>query len=167
MGRSQSEEPSPVDAGRRVLEDGFVKSIRVLFLCTGNSVRSQMAEALLREIGGDRFEVVSAGVAPAGIHPMTIRVLEEEGIDISGQRSKSVDETPLDNFDYVITLCGHAKEVCPIVPKGVHTEHWPVDDPSAYVELPEKRLQRFREVRKEIRDRVTSFVLRFKKETGD
>jgi arsenate reductase len=156
-----------VDAGGRVLEDGRVKPIRVLFVCTGNSVRSQMAEALLRMLGGDRFDVASAGISPAGIHPMTVQALKEEGIDISEQRSKSVDETPFEKFDYVITLCGHAKEYCPTIPKGVRTEHWPVDDPSAYLENPEERMQRFRDVRENVRDRIRAFVLRLKKETAD
>ncbi|MFH1263301.1 MAG: arsenate reductase ArsC [Pseudomonadota bacterium] len=140
---------------------------RVVFVCTGNSVRSQMAEALLREIGEDRFEVASSGVRPAGIHPVTIRVLSEVGIDISKARSKSVDETPFDRFDYVITLCGHAQETCPAIPSGVRTEHWPIDDPIAYVALPEERLQRFRETQETIRDHVTAFVLRWKKKSGD
>jgi arsenate reductase (thioredoxin) len=125
-----------------------------------------MAEALLREVGGERFEVASSGVSPAGIHPVTIRVLSEVGIDISKNRSKLVNETPFDRFDYVITLCGHAQETCPVIPSGVRAEHWPIDDPIAYVALPEERLQRFRETRETIRDRVAAFVLRVKKESG-
>jgi arsenate reductase (thioredoxin) len=145
-----------------------VKSIRVLFLCTGNSVRSQMAEALLRQIGGGPFEVFSAGVSPAGIHPMTERVLDEEGIDISGQRSKSVDEVDLEKIDVLITLCGHAKEVCPAVPANVVREHWPIQDPTAVVAMSDERLQRFRETREKIRDRVIEFVKRMKKKrSGD
>jgi arsenate reductase (thioredoxin) len=138
-------------------------SMRVLFLCTGNSVRSQMAEALLRQIGGGRFEVFSAGVTPAGIHPMTLRVLEEEGLDVSGQRSKSVNEVPMAEMDYLITLCGHARDACPAVPEGVKKEHWPIDDPIGMVGTLESRFQMFRETREKIRDRVLDFVKRLQK----
>ncbi len=133
---------------------------RVLFLCTGNSVRSQMAEALLRQLGGDRFEVWSAGVAPAGIHPMTVRVLEEEGIDMGNHFSKSIDQIPAEEFDLVITLCGHAKDRCPAFPERVAREHWPIDDPIAMVATAEQRLQMFRETREKIRDRILDFLRR-------
>ena len=90
-----------------------VQPIRVIFVCTGNSARSQMAEAILRRDGGDAFEVVSAGVDPRGVNPLTIRTLDRAGIDIRGARSKSVDEFLGQPFDYVITVCDRARESCP------------------------------------------------------
>jgi Protein-tyrosine-phosphatase len=106
---------------------------RVLFLCTGNSARSQMAEALLRKMAGDRFEVHSAGLDPSVIHPMTIQVLQEIGIDASGQYAK-----PLTNylgkvhFSYLITVCSRAEERCPIFPGIGQRLHWPFEDPAAF-----------------------------------
>ena len=93
-----------------------VGPIRVIFVCTGNSARSQMAEALLRQDGGDRFEVVSAGVSPRGVHPMTIEALARVGIDITGARSKPVGEFLGQRFDYVITVCDKARATCPVFP---------------------------------------------------
>jgi arsenate reductase len=122
-----------------------------------------MAEALLREIGGDRFEVYSAGVAPAGIHPMTMRALEEEGIDPSRQRSKPVSEVPLEKMNIVITLCGNAREVCPAIPGGIEREHWPIEDPACGVSTLDERFQRFRETREKIRDRILDFIRRSEK----
>lgn len=119
-----------------------------------------MAEALLKKLGGDRFEVWSAGVAPAGIHPMTVQVLEEEGIDVSKQFSKSVDEIPVGEVDYLVTLCGHARDVCPPFPTRAAREHWPIDDPIGIQGSPEERLQKFRETREKIRKRIRSFVKR-------
>ena len=103
--------------------------IRVIFVCTGNSARSQMAEALLRQDGGDRFEVVSAGVSPRGVHPMTIEALARVGIDITGARSKPVGEFLGQRFDYVITVCDKARATCPVFPGGSETLHWGVQDP--------------------------------------
>jgi len=103
--------------------------VRVIFVCTGNSARSQMAEALLRRDGGDRVEVVSAGVSPRGIHPMTIKALEKVGIDISGARSKPVAEFLGQRFDYVITVCDRARATCPVFPGGSETLHWGIDGP--------------------------------------
>jgi arsenate reductase len=103
--------------------------IRVIFVCTGNSARSQMAEALLRQHGDGRFEVVSAGVSPRGVHPMTITALGKVGIDIAGARSKSVGEFLGQRFDYVITVCDRARATCPVFPGGSETLHWGIDDP--------------------------------------
>src|SRR5215470_20408611 len=103
---------------------------RVLILCTGNSARSQMAEGLLRDIAGDRFELASAGVAPSQVRPEAIIVMSELGIDISHQRSKSVDESINETFDYVITVCDNANEQCPVFPAQTKRIHWSFTDPA-------------------------------------
>src|SRR5215831_17532539 len=108
----------------------MTKKKRVLFLCTGNSARSQMAEGLLRHEGGDRFEVFSAGTKPSHVRLEAIAVLDEIGIDISGHRSKSVNEFIGQGFDYVITVCDHAKELCPIFPGKTKHLHWSLEDPA-------------------------------------
>jgi arsenate reductase len=133
--------------------------IRVLFLCTGNSARSQMAEALLRKHAGDRFEVHSAGLEPKGIHPLTIRVLEEIGVDASAHTSK-----PLTNyigkmhFGYLITVCSNADERCPIFPGMGVRLHWPFEDPAAFQGSEEEKLAKFREVRDQIDERIRAWL---------
>src|SRR5688572_21802631 len=102
---------------------------RVLFLCTGNSARSQMAEGLLRDLAGEQFEVFSAGTHPKGIHPTTVKVMNEIGIDVSGHTSKDVQQFLGEKFDYVITVCDRAKQQCPIFP-GAEAIHWGFDDPA-------------------------------------
>ncbi len=132
--------------------------IRVLFVCTGNSARSVMAEALLRHHGGDRFEVHSAGTEPRGVNPMTLRVLEEAGIDATGARSKSVNEYLGQTFDYVVTVCDEARQVCPVFP-GVHESlHWGYEDPAEAVGNEEERLAVFRKVFIQIGERVRQFA---------
>lgn len=135
------------------------KPIRVLFLCTGNSCRSQMAEALLRQIGGERFDVHSAGFIPSGVHPLTIRALAEIGIDAESQRSKHwniyLDEPP---FDCVITVCDHAAQICPIFPGEGHRIHWSLEDPVGAVGTEEERMTVFRRIRDQIAERVAQFV---------
>ena len=104
----------------------------VLFLCTGNSARSQMAEALLRFHAGDKYEVYSAGLEPKGVHPLTVRVMAERGIDLSAQTSKHLSQyAGKINFDYLITVCGNADEKCPVFPGMGIRLHWPFDDPAA------------------------------------
>ena len=124
---------------------------RVLILCTGNSARSQMAEGLLRDMAGDRFEVVSAGVAPSGVRPEAIEVMREIGIDISGHRSKSVDEFTSQQFDYVITVCDNANQECPMFPGKFQRIHWSIDDPAAVSGGEDARLAAFRTARDELR----------------
>jgi arsenate reductase len=131
---------------------------RVIVVCTGNSARSQMAEALLRRDGGDAFDVVSAGVDPRGINPLTVRVLGEVGIDIAGARSKSVTEFLGQSFDYVITVCDRARESCPVFPGGGATLHWGFDDPAEAEGSESERLAVFRRVLGEISGRVRQFV---------
>jgi arsenate reductase (thioredoxin) len=118
----------------------------VLILCTGNSARSQMAEGLLRHDAGDRFEVYSAGTKPTVVRPEAIAVMAEIGIDISGHRSKSVDEFAGRDLDYVITVCDNAREACPIFPAKTQRLHWPFEDPAT--------LEDFRKVRDQIRERI-------------
>jgi protein-tyrosine-phosphatase len=132
--------------------------IRVIFVCTGNSARSQMAEALLRRDGGSAFEVVSAGVDPRPIHPMTIRALGKAGIDISGARSKAVGEFLGQRFDYVITVCDRARATCPVFPGGSVTLHWGVDDPAEATGTDEERQQAFDRALKELAVRIHTFL---------
>ena len=132
--------------------------IRVLFVCTGNSARSVMAEALLRHHGGDRFEVFSAGTEPKGINPLTLRILAEAGIDASFARSKSVTEFLGQSFDYVVTVCDQARQSCPVFP-GVHESlHWGYEDPAAATGSEEERLRVFRRIFIQIGERVAQFA---------
>ena len=132
--------------------------IRVLFVCTGNSARSIMAEALLRHHGGDRFEVHSAGTEPRGVNPLTLRILEEAGIDAGDARSKSVNEYLGETFDHVVTVCDEARQVCPVFP-GVHESlHWGYEDPADAVGTEEERLAVFRKVFIQIGERVRQFA---------
>jgi arsenate reductase len=132
--------------------------IRVLFVCTGNSARSVMAEALLRRHGGDAFEVHSAGTEPKGINPLTLRVLAEAGIDASWARSKSVTEYLGGPFDYVITVCDQARQTCPVFP-GVHESlHWGYEDPAAAEGTEDERLAVFRKVFVQLGERIHAFI---------
>jgi arsenate reductase len=132
---------------------------RVLILCTGNSARSQMAEGLLRHDAGDRFEVYSAGTTPSQVRPEAIAVMRELGIDISGHRSKHVDEFAGQSFDYVLTVCDNARESCPIFPAGATIIHHNFEDPAALRGTEEARLALFRRVRDEIRQYLQDFPL--------
>lgn len=126
----------------------------VVFLCVANSARSQLAEALARELAPPGVRVESAGSHPWQVHPMAVRVLAEAGLDISGARSKAVTEVPVASADTVITLC--AEEVCPVTPPGVRRLHWPLPDPSEAWSEPEQ-LARFRETRDALRERIAAF----------
>lgn len=140
------------------MNDRAPDPIRVLFVCTGNSARSVMAEALLRRHGGDRFEVFSAGMEPKGINPLTLRVLAEAGIDASFARSKSVTEFLGQPFDYVVTVCDQARQTCPVFP-GVHASlHWGYEDPAAAEGTDEARLAVFRKVFIQMSERVLQFA---------
>jgi arsenate reductase len=131
---------------------------RVLILCTGNSARSQMAEGLLRQMDGERFEVESAGVEPSHVRPQAIEAMREIGIDISGQRSKSVDEFAGQEFDYVITVCDNANERCPVFPGKTKRIHWSFNDPAEALGDEAARLTVFRRVRDEIKARLQEFI---------
>ncbi len=129
---------------------------RVLFLCTGNSARSQMAEGLLRHMAGDRFEVFSAGTRPVGLNPYSVRVMSELGIDISQHRSKLVDEFVGQPFDYIITVCDSAKESCPFFPGVGQRIHHSFEDPAAAP--PDQQLEAFREVRNQLSNWISNFA---------
>ena len=130
---------------------------KVLILCTGNSARSQMAEGLLRHDAGDRFTVESAGTKPSHVRPEAIAVMKELGIDISGHRSKSVEDFADREFDYVLTVCDNAKESCPVFPGHANRLHRNFDDPAAAEGSETARLAVFRRVRDEIRDYLKGF----------
>ena len=133
---------------------------RVLFLCTGNSARSQMAEAFLRKYGGDKFEAHSAGLEPAGLNPLTVKVMDEIGIDVSGQKSKSID-TYLGKtlFQYLVTVCDDADKNCPTVWPGVNERmHWSFQDPAKVEGTEEEKLAKFREVRDLIKEKIKSWL---------
>ena len=130
---------------------------RVLILCTGNSARSQMAEGLLDHDAGDRFEAESAGTKPGQVRPEAITVMKELGIDISGHRSKHVDEFKDQSFDYVLTVCDNAKESCPVYPGQTKRIHKAFEDPAAFQGSETERLALFRRVRDEIRDYLKKF----------
>ncbi|HXD31891.1 MAG TPA: arsenate reductase ArsC [Pyrinomonadaceae bacterium] len=134
------------------------KPIRVLILCTGNSARSQMAEGLLRDIGGGRFEVFSAGVNPTSVRPQAVTAMSEIGIDISKQYSKSVDEFSGQQFDYVITVCDNANERCPVFPAGTERIHWSFEDPAAATGDESAVLTVYRTVRDQIKDKLQAFI---------
>jgi arsenate reductase len=140
------------------------RPIRVLVVCTGNSARSVMAEALIRRHGGADFEVHSAGTEPSRINPLTERVLDEARIDHSWARSKSVNEFLGQQFDYVITVCDEARQVCPVFP-GVHqTLHWGYEDPAAVGGTEEERLQAFRTTLTMMSTRILAFIALAKRE---
>jgi arsenate reductase len=132
---------------------------RVLFVCTGNSARSQMAEAFVRYYAGDAFEAYSAGLEPKGINPLTVQVMQELGLDLSDQYSKSLTEyLGKVHFGYVVTLCADAEERCPIFPGVSQRLHWPFDDPAAFEGPDEASLEKFREVRDQIDSQVRAWL---------
>jgi len=140
--------------GAPIASEAAGRPLRVLFVCVGNSARSIMAEALLRQAGGERFVVNSAGTEPKGVSPLTLRVLAEIGIDASWARSDSVTQYLGQTFDYVVSVCDQARESCPAFPGSHRSLHWDFEDPAAAVGTEEERLAVFRRVRDEIRDRI-------------
>jgi arsenate reductase len=132
-------------------------TLRLLFLCTGNSCRSQMAEGWARHLGRGRVDAFSAGTAPKGLHPLAVKAMGEVGIDISGQSSKHVDAFDGQRFDFAITVCDRAKESCPLRP-GSTMVHWSFDDPAEATGSEEEKLEVFRRVREEIRHRIALFL---------
>ena len=131
---------------------------RVLFLCTANSCRSQMAEGFLRRLGGGQFEAASAGAQASRVNPDAIRVMKEIGIDISTHRSKDASEFRGQNFTYVVRVCDRAKETCPIFPGAFRYYDWGLDDPAAAKGTDEERMEVFRRVRNQIEARVREFI---------
>lgn len=137
-----------------------MNKIRVLFLCTGNSARSQMAEAFLRAYAGDRFEAYSAGLDPKEIHPLTKKVMAEIGIDISNQHSKALkDYMGKIHFGYLITVCSKAEEECPATFPGMGQRlHWDLEDPAKVSGTGEEKLEKFREIRDQVKKLVEKWV---------
>jgi arsenate reductase len=131
----------------------------VLFLCTHNSARSQMAEGLLRRLAGDRFEVYSAGTEATCVRPQAISVMAEIGVDASGQESKTLERYLRARFEYVITVCDDANEACPVFPGAKNRLHWSFEDPSRATGTGEERLEKFRKVRHEIRSRIEKEIV--------
>ena len=132
--------------------------LKVMFLCTANSCRSQMAEGWARELGKALIEPYSAGLMAAGVHPRAAAVMREAGVDISRQKSKEIDENLLLKMDIVITLCGHAEATCPLTPPHIKRLHWPIEDPVGTRGTEEVIMKDFRRARDEIRDRITTFI---------
>ncbi len=143
-----------------------MSKIRVLFLCTGNSARSIIGASLLRQMGGDAFDVFSAGTHPKGINPYTMRVLEPLGIDLSNERSKDVSEFAGQDFDYVITVCDAAAEECPVFPGAPERIHWSFVDPAAVEGTDEEKLAAFRRTLLEMQRRLATFVVVAKRKVG-
>ncbi|HEX7172085.1 MAG TPA: arsenate reductase ArsC [Candidatus Limnocylindria bacterium] len=132
---------------------------RVIFVCTHNSARSQMAEGMLRAWGGDRFEVHSAGTEATRVRPEAIAAMAEIGIDIGGQSSKTLEPYLGESFSWLITVCDQAREACPTIPGVRQQAHWSIDDPSAVEGDDDMRLQAFRTARDGLRDRIHMFIL--------
>lgn len=133
-------------------------SERVLFLCTHNSARSQMAEAWLRALAGDRYDVASAGTEATRVHPLAARAMAEVGVDLAGHTSKTLDRFLGERWDWVITVCDAANEACPVFPGAARRLHWSFDDPSAAPGGDEDRMAVFRRVRDEIRARLAGWL---------
>ncbi|AOU99175.1 arsenate reductase (thioredoxin) [Acidihalobacter yilgarnensis] len=130
----------------------------ILFLCTGNSCRSQMAEGWARRLGGNDFEITSAGIESHGKNPRAIAVMAEAGVDISDQESTRVSDAMIAAADLVVTVCGHADEHCPVLPHGVRKLHWPLEDPAKATGTEEEIMTEFRRVRDEVRERVAGLL---------
>jgi arsenate reductase len=131
---------------------------RVIFICTHNSARSQMAEGLLRHLAGDRYEVFSAGTQSTRVNPLAVKAMAEKGIDISHHTSDHIDKYMGMQFDYVITVCDNAKETCPYFPTNKTQWHWSFEDPSTAVGTEEERLAKFREIRDQIEKRLKALL---------
>lgn len=131
---------------------------RILVLCTGNSARSQMGEGLFRHEGAGQWQVESAGTKPSLVRPEAIAAMAEIGIDISGHRSKSVNEFVGQNFDYVVTVCDNARDACPVFPGAVNRLHWSFEDPASAQGPEAQRIAEFRRIRNQIHERVRTFA---------
>ncbi len=132
--------------------------MNLLFLCTGNSCRSQIAEGWARHFGGVGLQVQSAGIESHGKNPRAIAVMQEAGVDIASQESTRLSDSMLAEVDYLVTVCGHADEHCPVLPKGTRKEHWPLSDPARATGTEEEIMAVFRASRDDIRQRVESLV---------
>jgi arsenate reductase len=140
--------------------------MKVLFLCTGNSCRSQIAEGWARWLGGDAVDALSAGIEAHGKNPRAIAVMAEAGVDISGQESTRLTDAMLAEADYLVTVCGHADEHCPTLPPGMRREHWPLSDPAKASGSEEEIMTVFRASRDDIRARVEDLLARLAKDSA-
>ena len=131
---------------------------KILFVCTGNSVRSQMAEGFARYYAGDQFEIRSAGTYPVGVNPYAIQVMQEVSLDISGQTSDPLSEFSLQDFDCVVTLCDSARASCPVIPTGIELHHWPLPDPAGLIVKSSEIIQAFRLVRHQVEQNVKALL---------
>jgi len=147
-----------------VSSNGAHRPIRVLFVCTGNSARSIMAESLLRHQGGSDFDVYSAGTDPRGINPLTVRTLTEAGLPTDHLGSKSVELFLGQAFDYVITVCDQARQTCPVFPGSHQSLHWGYEDPAEAIGTDDQRMKVFRSVFTQIGQRISQFVIIAKRE---
>ncbi|MGH9338821.1 MAG: arsenate reductase ArsC [Acidobacteriota bacterium] len=138
----------------------MAREIRILFVCTGNSARSQMAEGFARYYGGDYVHTDSAGTDPKGLNPYALWAMNETGIDISHQTSDALSSKRLEDYDYLVTLCGDARDSCPVLPPQVKSEHWPLADPAKVRGKPSEMIASFRIVRFQIEQRVKDFLSR-------
>ncbi len=134
--------------------------IKVMFVCTGNSARSQMAEGFARHLGQGRIEAYSAGMQPSRLNPFAVAVMQEKGVDISGQQSKGFDEAVARRMDLVVTVCGNADERCPVLPPEVQKLHWPLEDPAAATGTDAEILATFRRSRNQIEALVLDLIRR-------
>lgn len=132
--------------------------LKVMFLCTGNSCRSQMAEGFAKHFGKELLETHSAGLLSTRVHPRAISVMKELGIDISMQKSKTIDISLLNEMDIIITLCGNAEASCPMTPPHIKRLHWPIDDPVGTIGTEEEIMREFRRARDEIKERMVKFI---------
>ena len=136
--------------------------MNILFLCTGNSCRSQIAEGWAKSLAGDKFNIESAGIESHGKNPRAITVMQEKGIDISQQESTKLTKEMLNRTDYIVTVCGHADEHSPVLPAGMQKEHWPLNDPAKAMGSEESIMEVFRESRDDIQQRVSDLLERLK-----
>lgn len=141
--------------------------MNILFLCTGNSCRSQMAEGWARHLAPSDWRIESAGIEAHGKNPRAIAVMHEAGIDISGQESTQVNDAMIAAADVVVTVCGHADEHCPVLPPGTRKEHWPLNDPAKATGTEEEIMAVFRATRDEVKDRVAGLLARLEQEDCD
>ena len=140
--------------------------MNILFLCTGNSCRSQMAEGWARHLVGNFFQAQAAGIESHGMNPRAVAVMQEVGVDISHQESTTLTDDMLASADYLVTVCGHADENCPALPAGIRKEHWPLDDPARATGSEEEIMAVFREYRNDMRQRVADLIGRLVQERG-
>lgn len=134
------------------------KKIKVMFLCTGNSCRSQMAEGFARELGKEVIESYSAGLSPTGVNPRAVKVMKEIGIDISHHKSKAIDEELLKQMDIIITLCGNAEASCPVTPSEIKRIHIPINDPVGTIGTEVEIMDAFKRARDEIKEKIEGFI---------